>query len=176
MTFDPASAKVTCVTLPKDHCVQVPWDYINVCGYSDQFCKILHTLYIPYILHTYYIQNEWSQSLSEHSSGETKRISFNCILQFGGWWLQERFEWLQWFDDARTDNITCSKISILMNFPFFKLHYINFSALFYTYPWYKFRKMRLEYCKWLATDSKMIITIYIITGCITALVRLSIYK
>ena len=49
MTFDPASVKVTCVTLPKDHCVQVPWEYIDVCGYSDQFCKIPHTYYI----HTY---------------------------------------------------------------------------------------------------------------------------
>ena len=70
MTFDPMSVEVTCVTLPKDHCVQVPWQYINVCGYSDQFCKIphtyihTHTTYI-HILHvyTYYVQNEWSHSL-----------------------------------------------------------------------------------------------------------------
>ena len=47
----PMSVEVTCVTLPKDHCVQVPWQYINVCGYSDQFCKIPHTYYI---LRTYY--------------------------------------------------------------------------------------------------------------------------
>ena len=40
MTFDPTSVEVTCVTLPKDHCVQVPWEYINVCGYSDQFSKL----------------------------------------------------------------------------------------------------------------------------------------
>ena len=25
MSFDPTSVEVTCVTLPKDHCVQVPW-------------------------------------------------------------------------------------------------------------------------------------------------------
>ena len=61
MTFDPMSVEVTCVTLPKDHCVQVPWQYINVRGYSDQFCKIPHTY--TYILHTYYVQNEWSHSL-----------------------------------------------------------------------------------------------------------------
>ena len=42
MTFDPTFVEVTCVTLPKDHCVQVPWEYINVCGYSDKFCKIYH--------------------------------------------------------------------------------------------------------------------------------------
>ena len=66
MTFDPMSVEVTCVTLPKDHCVQVPWQYINVCGYSDQFCKIPHTYihtHTTYILHTYYVQNEWSHSL-----------------------------------------------------------------------------------------------------------------
>ena len=50
MTFDPKSVEVTCVTLPKDHCVQEPWEYINVCGYCNQFCKVPHTMYI---LHTY---------------------------------------------------------------------------------------------------------------------------
>ena len=54
MTFDPMSVEVTCVTLPKDHCVQVPWQFINVCGYSDQFCKIPHT----YIHTTYYIHKK----------------------------------------------------------------------------------------------------------------------
>ena len=39
MTFDPTSVEVLCVTLPKDHCVQVSWKYIKVCGYSDLFCK-----------------------------------------------------------------------------------------------------------------------------------------
>ena len=60
MTFDPTSVEVTCVSLPKDHCVPVSWEYINVCGYSDQFCKLPHTY--TYI-HTYYIQDEWSHSL-----------------------------------------------------------------------------------------------------------------
>ena len=41
MTFDPTSVEVLCVTLPKDHCVQVPWKYIKVCGYIDLFCKNL---------------------------------------------------------------------------------------------------------------------------------------
>ena len=36
MTFDPTSVEVTCVTLPKYQCVQVPCKYIKVCGYSDQ--------------------------------------------------------------------------------------------------------------------------------------------
>ena len=35
MTFDPKSVEVMCVTLPKDHRVQVRWKYIKVCGYSD---------------------------------------------------------------------------------------------------------------------------------------------
>ena len=38
MTFDPTSVEITCVTLPKDHCVQVPWKYIKVCEYSKPFC------------------------------------------------------------------------------------------------------------------------------------------
>ena len=41
MTFDPTSVEVLCVTLPKVHCVQVPWKYIKVCGYIDLFCKNL---------------------------------------------------------------------------------------------------------------------------------------
>ena len=70
MTFDPTSVEVTCVTLPKDHCVQVPWEYINVCGYRDQFCKNyhIHTHTCTYYIHThttytYYVQNQWSHSL-----------------------------------------------------------------------------------------------------------------
>ena len=42
MTFDPKSFEVTCVTLPKDHCNQVPWKYIKVCGNSDLFFKNLN--------------------------------------------------------------------------------------------------------------------------------------
>ena len=81
MTFDPMSVEVTCVTLPKDHRVQVPWQYINVCGYSDQFCKIPHTY--TYIHTAYYIlRTEWviTESLTELSSGETKinTISLNA--------------------------------------------------------------------------------------------------
>ena len=41
MTFDPKSVEVTCVTLPKGHCVQVPQKYIKVCGYSDPFFQNL---------------------------------------------------------------------------------------------------------------------------------------
>ena len=42
MTFDPTSVEVTCVTLSKDHFIQVPWKYIKVCGYSDPFFKNLN--------------------------------------------------------------------------------------------------------------------------------------
>ena len=37
MTFDPTSVEVTCVTLSKDHFIQVPWKYVKLCGYSDLF-------------------------------------------------------------------------------------------------------------------------------------------
>ena len=35
MTFDLTFVEVICVTLPKDHCIQVPRKYVKVCGYSD---------------------------------------------------------------------------------------------------------------------------------------------
>ena len=81
MTFDLMSVEVTCVTLPKDHCVQVPWQYINVCGYSDQFCKIPHTytyiiVHTTYILHTYYVQNEWSHSLLLNSVQARQKLKY----------------------------------------------------------------------------------------------------
>ena len=41
MTFDPTSIEVTCVTLPKDHFIQVPQKYVKVCGYSDTFFQKL---------------------------------------------------------------------------------------------------------------------------------------
>ena len=41
MTFDLTSVEVTCVTLPKDHFIQVPWKYVKVCGYSDLFFQKL---------------------------------------------------------------------------------------------------------------------------------------
>ena len=42
MTFGPTSVEVTCVTFPKDKCIQVPWKCITVCGYSDPFYKNLN--------------------------------------------------------------------------------------------------------------------------------------
>ena len=67
MTFDPTSVEVTCVTLPKDHCVQVPWElYINVCGYSDQFCK-----FTTYILHITYIHTTYR--ISDHSLSQARQ-------------------------------------------------------------------------------------------------------
>ena len=41
MIFDPTSVEVTSVTLPKDHFIQVPWKYVNVCEYSDLFFEKL---------------------------------------------------------------------------------------------------------------------------------------
>ena len=61
MTFDPTSVDITCVTLPKDHFVQVPWEYISVYGYSDQFCKTYHIL-LTYIQKNY-IHNKWLHCL-----------------------------------------------------------------------------------------------------------------
>ena len=66
MTFDPMSVEVTCVTLPKDHCVQIPWEYINVRGrvknslqpsfFSSHGCKYtiggsIYIKYEPFVFH-----------------------------------------------------------------------------------------------------------------------------
>ena len=76
MTFDPMSVEVTCVTLPKDHCVQVPWEYISVCGYSDQFCKLPHT-YIH--IHTYYVHTTYRMSDHIVSYWTQFRRDKNCV-------------------------------------------------------------------------------------------------
>ena len=66
MTFEPTSVEVTCVSLPKDHCVQIPWGYISVCGYSNQFCKSLQNFANQdyHILHKYYIHTTYR--ISDH--------------------------------------------------------------------------------------------------------------
>ena len=105
MTFDSMSVEVTCVTLPKDHCVQVPWKYINVCGYSDQFCKIPHT-YTYIHTHTYYIQNEWSHSLLLNSvqvrqllnSVQARQKSILSRL----YKVQTKLCWCHWFSCIKT--------------------------------------------------------------------------
>ena len=86
MTFDPMSVEVTCVTLPKDHCVQVPWQYINVCGYSDQFCKIPHT-YTYIHTHTTYrmsdhIVSYWTQFRRD------KKLMLYCVHHFHVYYMQ----------------------------------------------------------------------------------------
>ena len=83
MTFDPMSVEVTCVTLPKDHCVQVPWQYINVCGYSDQFCKIPHT-YTYIHTHTTYrmsdhIVSYWTQFRLDKNMLSAKITHPSCM-------------------------------------------------------------------------------------------------
>ena len=93
MTFDPTSVEVTCVTVPKDHYVQVPWEYVNVCGYSYQFCKnyhihtYTHILRTYYVHTTYYVQNQWSHSLSGETTTTTKK-----------WYVQ--FVWNQYVSMA----------------------------------------------------------------------------
>ena len=82
MTFDPTSVEVTCVTLPKDHCFQVPWEYINECGYSNQFCKISHTYIHTTYIHTYYVQNEWSHSLFLNKVQARRKVCSNLLSNY----------------------------------------------------------------------------------------------
>ena len=94
MTFDPMSVEVTCVTLPKDHCVQAKSHdnssmyvdtVINFAKYHIHIYYILHIYYVYTLLH--YLQNEWSHtSLTELSSGETKTGCVNlksCVQNIG---------------------------------------------------------------------------------------------
>ena len=39
----PTSVDFTCVSLPKDHCVEVPWECINACEYNDHFLQSIPT-------------------------------------------------------------------------------------------------------------------------------------
>ena len=87
MTFDPKSVEVICVTLPKDHCVQVPWKYIKVCGYSDPFIKnlnqrslILRCTLTPHLLRSHvwlYPRNTVSKS-----HGNTS-MYVDTVINFG---------------------------------------------------------------------------------------------
>ena len=90
MTFDPMSVEVTCVTLPKDHCVQVPWQYINVCGYSDQFCKIPHTYTYTYI-HTYILHTTYRMSDHIVSYWTQFRRDKNWLIYFQMNWYVFKF-------------------------------------------------------------------------------------
>ena len=83
----PTSVEVTCVTLPKDHCVHVPWEYINVCGYSDQFCKWPHEYYIRLPQMVAQVPHVALQSLLK-----TKKIKGN-FGAFGAMWHFSKFNW-----------------------------------------------------------------------------------
>ena len=77
MTFDPTSVEVTCVTVPKDHYVQVPWEYVNVCGYSYQFCKNYHIHTYTHILRTYYVHTTYilhtTYRISDHIVSQARQ-------------------------------------------------------------------------------------------------------
>ena len=72
MTFDTTSVEVTSATLPKEHCVQVPW---NTSKYSDNFSRY-------HVLHTWmdYVQNEWSLSLSSFWTKFRRDKGLSCTL------------------------------------------------------------------------------------------------
>ena len=134
MTFDPTSVEVTCVTVPKDHCVQVPWEYVNVCGYSYQFCKNYHihtyTYYVhtTYILHTtYYVQNQWSHSLFLNYVQARQKL-FAISLH-----LKKKLIWKATETHSIKLNLklskTCSKTE---NFKSYTLVKIHFDIIYYT--------------------------------------------
>ena len=73
------------MTLPKDHCVQVPWKYIKVCGYSNFFCKNLKQRSLtsrwpltPHLLksHAHFMI---MSSLSAHACAAYRRTHRYCV-------------------------------------------------------------------------------------------------
>ena len=95
MTLDHTYVEVTCVTLRKDHCVQVPWDYINVWDTVIIFVKIPHTTYIHSSGETktycyfqglhHYEPDQFCQGLCPHNDvqheGETQLVTCYCYQQ-----------------------------------------------------------------------------------------------
>ena len=88
MTFDPTSVEVTCVTLPKDHCVQVPWEYTDVCTcrYSDQFCKNYHIHTHTTYTHTYRISDHIVSFWTAFRRDNYHRFKF-LIMQALNWYM-----------------------------------------------------------------------------------------
>ena len=106
MTFDPTSVEVLCVTLPKDHCVQVPWKYIKVCGYSDRFWKNLNQRSLtprwpltPHLLRSYvwlYPRIIVSKS-HENTSKYVDTVTFFAkTLTKGHWPLDDLWPYICW--------------------------------------------------------------------------------
>ena len=79
MTFGPITVEVWCVSLLKDHCVQAPWEYINVCGYSDQFCELPHTYYI-HTVHNTYRMSDHIVSFSTQFKRDNKKAGASNVV------------------------------------------------------------------------------------------------
>ena len=100
MTFDPTSDEVLCVTLPKDHCVQVPWEYIKVCGYSDHYCKNLdqRSLTPRWPLTPHLLRSYGGTTLNQLPIGlHVKILNFNG--RFEAYWAT--FGMLSWYQSIQ---------------------------------------------------------------------------
>ena len=176
MTFDPTSVEGTCVTLAKDHCVQVPWEYINVCGYSDRFCKNYHihtyTFYI-HILHTHttyrisdHIVSFWTTFRRDKKRGNIIKgkiprkswiLSILVMLSFE---VRKLFAILSWkcllFGSNRTflskvmidhREIDTSQISRKSNFPI-EMYTISFLCILLLFTLRYLRNEQNNFKKW----------------------------
>ena len=89
-----------CVTLSKDHCVQVSWEYIKVCGYSDHYCKNLDQTSLtprwpltPHLLRSY-----GGTTLNQLPIGlHVKILNFNG--RFEAYWAT--FGMLSWYQSIQ---------------------------------------------------------------------------
>ena len=91
--LDPTSVEVICVTLPKDHCVKVSWEYINVCGYSDNIFQNLNQDY-----HMGKSRNRRTFSKIENLRFLQNYDDYNCIFGIKLKGLSLPFIWrvMQW--------------------------------------------------------------------------------
>ena len=85
MTSDPKYFEAMCVTLPKDHCVQVSWKYIKACGYSDLFSK-------PWTKSHWPLDGLWPQVFWGHMCDSTQGSLCPSLMKIHqSVWIQRPF-------------------------------------------------------------------------------------
>ena len=87
MTFDPTSIEVTWVTLPKDQCIQVPWKYVKVCGYTDPSKKKKRD---PWTKGHWPLDDLWLQVCWSHMCDSTQGSSHPSPMKI------HQSIWIQW--------------------------------------------------------------------------------
>ena len=110
MTFEPTSVEVTCMTLPKDHFVQVPWKYVKVCGCNDLFSKTWTKGHWP-------LDDLWPYICWGHMCDSTQGTL--CTSPMG----VHQCMWIEWSILQNTTYILCT-------------YYVHTTYILHTYYYY----------------------------------------